>query len=89
VVVFGQGGLEISGGDMVWTSLISVPLDEEAIAQAQHHSQDQHHIVVAHPAAVAVVGDVQALVQTALNAPMIPGSDATSLLHPAVKAPDC
>jgi hypothetical protein len=36
VVVFGQGGLEIGGGDMVWTSLVSTPLDEEAIAQAQH-----------------------------------------------------
>src|SRR5271165_2004389 len=72
VVVFGQGGLEIGGGDMVWTSLVSTPLDEEAIAQAQHHSEHQHGVVVANPAAVVVVGDIQALVQTALNAPMIP-----------------
>ena len=72
MVVFGQGGLEIGGGDMVWAPLVSTPLDEEAIAQAQHHSQNQHAIVVAYPAAVVVVGDIQALVQTALNAPMIP-----------------
>jgi hypothetical protein len=69
-MIFGQGGLEIGGGDMVWTSLVSTLLDEEAIAQAQHHSQNQHRIVVAHPAAVVVVGDIQALAQIALNAPM-------------------
>ena len=34
MVVFGQGGLEIGGGDMVWTSLVSTPLNEETIAQA-------------------------------------------------------
>ena len=44
MVVCGQGGLEIGGGDMVWTSLVSAPLDEEAIAQAQHHSQNQQGI---------------------------------------------
>jgi hypothetical protein len=32
VMVFGQGGLEIGCGDMVWTSLVSAPLHEEAIA---------------------------------------------------------
>jgi hypothetical protein len=42
VVVFGQGGLEIGGGDMVWASLVSTPLVEEAIAQAKHHSENQH-----------------------------------------------
>ena len=36
--VFGQSGLEIGCGDMVWTSLVSAPLDEKAIAQVQHHS---------------------------------------------------
>jgi hypothetical protein len=61
VVVFGQGGLEIGCGDMVWASLISTPLHEEAIAQAQHHCENQHSVVVAHPAAVVVVGDIQAL----------------------------
>jgi hypothetical protein len=70
VVVIGQGGLETGGGDMVWASLVSTPLDEEAIAQASSFREPTWHRV-AHPAAVIVVGDIQALVQTALNAPMI------------------
>ena len=40
MVVFGQGGLEIGCDDMVWASLVSAPLHEEAIAQAQHHSEN-------------------------------------------------
>ena len=71
-MVFGQSGLEIGCGDMVWAPLISTPLHEEAIAQAQHHSENQHSVVVAHPAAVVIVGDIQALMQTVLNAPGIP-----------------
>ena len=86
MVVFGQGGLEIGRGDMVWASLVATPLHEEAIAQAQHHCENQHSVVVAHPAAVVVVGDIQALMQTVLNAPVHPGSDATSLSHPVAKA---
>ena len=72
MVVFGQGGLEIGCGDMVWASLISAPLHEEAVAQAQHHTENQHRVVVAHPAAVVVVGDIQSLMQAVLNAPIIP-----------------
>ena len=72
MVIFGQGGLGIGCGDMVRAALISTPLHEEAIAQAQHHSENQHRVVVAHPAAVVVVGDIQALMQTVLNAPIIP-----------------
>ena len=72
MVVFGQGGLEIGCGDVVWAALVSTPLYEEAIAQAQHHSENQHRVVVAHPAAVVVVGDIQALMLTTLNAPIIP-----------------
>ena len=71
-MVFGRGGLEIVRGDMVWASLVATPLHEEAIAQAQHHCENQHSVVVAHPAAVVVVGDIQALMQTVLNAPGIP-----------------
>jgi len=29
VVVFGQGGLEIGCGDMVWAPVVSTPLHEE------------------------------------------------------------
>jgi hypothetical protein len=52
VVVFGKGGLEIGCGDIVWASLVSTPLHEEAIAQAQHHCENRHSVVVAHPASV-------------------------------------
>jgi hypothetical protein len=31
MVVFGQGKLEIGCGEMVWASLISTPLHEEAL----------------------------------------------------------
>ena len=51
---------------MVWASLVSAPLDEETIAQARHHFQNRHGIVIAQSAAVVVVGDIQALMQTAL-----------------------
>ena len=68
MVIFGQGGLEISGGDMAWASPESAPLHKEAIAQAQDHSENQDRIVVAHPAAVVIVGDIQALMQSVLNA---------------------
>ena len=44
-------------------------MDEEAIAQAQHHCEHQHRVVVAHPAAVVVVGDIQTLMQTAFSMP--------------------
>ena len=85
VVVFGQGGLEIGCGDMVWASLISTPLHEEAIAQAQHYCENQHSVVVAHPAAVVVVGDVQALMQTVLM-PQASQFRRTSLSHPVARA---
>jgi hypothetical protein len=70
VVVFGQSGLEIGCGDMVWASLITAPLHEEAIAQAQDHSREltwSGGRRIAHTA-VVVARDIQVLMQTALNA---------------------
>jgi hypothetical protein len=46
LVIFGQGRLEIGGGDLVWASLVSAPLREEAIAQAQHRSENRHRVSV-------------------------------------------
>ena len=34
MVVFGQGGLEISRGDMVWASLVATPLHEGVIVES-------------------------------------------------------
>ena len=61
MVVFGQGGLEVGGGEMIWASLVGTPFHEKAIAQAQHHSENQHSVMVTNPTAVVVVGDIQAL----------------------------
>ena len=72
MVVFGQGGLEICRGDMIWASLVGSPLHEKAITQSQHHSENQHSVIVTDPAAVVVVGDIQTLMQSALNAPGLP-----------------
>ena len=54
------------------------------IAQTQHHCQNQHSVVVAHPAAVIAVEDIRALMQTVLNAKH-PGSNATGLSHPVAR----
>ena len=40
MLAFGQSGLEIGHGDMVWASLVTAPLQEESIAQPQDHSED-------------------------------------------------
>ena len=69
-MVFGQGGLEICRGEMIWPSLVGTPFHEKAITEA--HSENQHSVMVTDPAAVVVVGDIQALMQTALNAPGVP-----------------
>ena len=68
---FGQGGLEIGRGDMVWASLVATPLHEEAIAQAQDHCENQHSVVVAHRQRSSLWKIPRADVN-ALNAPGIP-----------------
>ena len=52
------------GGDMIWASLVGAPFHEKAITEAQHHSENQDSVMVTDPAAVVVVGDIQALMQT-------------------------
>jgi hypothetical protein len=31
---------------MIWASLVGTPFHEKAIAQAQHHSQNQHSVLI-------------------------------------------
>src|SRR6516162_2155459 len=57
---------------MIWASLVGAPFHEKAITETQHHSENQDSVMVTDPAAVVVVGDIQALMQTALNAPGVP-----------------
>jgi hypothetical protein len=61
--------LEIGGGDMVWTSSALAPMQEEAVSQSAYHGQNPHGVVIAYPAAVIIVRDIQALMQTVLKAP--------------------
>ena len=86
-MVFGQGGLEICRGEMIWPSLVGTPFHEKAITEA--HSENQHSVMVTDPAAVVVVGDIQALMQTASQCPRRPGSDVASFRRPGARAPGC
>jgi hypothetical protein len=61
VVIFGQKGLEIGGGDMIWPSFGLAPAHEETVAKTSHHGQDQHSVVIAHPATIIIMEDIQAL----------------------------
>ena len=61
VVIFGQKGLEIGGGDMIWPSFGLAPVREETVAKTSHHGQDQHSVVIAHPATIIIMEDIQAL----------------------------
>ena len=45
VVIFGQKGLEIGGGDMIWSSFELAPVHEETFTKTSHHGQDQHSVV--------------------------------------------
>jgi hypothetical protein len=72
VVFFGQSGLEIGGGYVVWAASVLTPLHEKAVTETTHHAEHPDPIVIAHPAAVVVVRDIQALVQTALDVPCLP-----------------
>jgi len=50
-------------------TLEAAPVHEEAVAQAAEHAHDPHGARIADAAAVVVVGNVQALVQAAFDAP--------------------
>ncbi len=66
-----HGAVKIGGGEMfgVEFSLAGTPVDEEAVAQAPKHPHDPHGLRLADAAAVVVVRNVQALMQTAFDAP--------------------
>jgi hypothetical protein len=70
-MIFGHPGLEAGRGHVVGTTLLSAPLDKEAVGEAAKHSQDPDSIITLDPAAVVVVGDIQTLVQAAFDAPAL------------------
>ena len=68
-MILGHERLESGCGDVFWTGLVKAPFDEKAVGQAAKHAQDPNALITLHSAPIVVVGDVQALVQTAFNAP--------------------
>jgi hypothetical protein len=71
-MIFRHKGLEIGGGDMVWTTLAGAPLDKKTVGDAAEHAQNPDAIITLHAAPVTVVGDVQTLMQAAFDAPTFP-----------------
>ena len=70
-MVLGHEGLEISGGDMIRTASGGSPLHKQAVGQTAKHSQDPHGIATLDSGAIVIVGDVQALMEPAFNAPAL------------------
>ncbi len=71
-MVFGHKGLEVGGGDVVRAGLMSAPLHKEAVGDAAKHPQDPDAVITLDAAPVIVVGNIQALMQAAFDAPSLP-----------------
>lgn len=67
-MVFGHGGLKVGRGQMFGVRLVGAPLHEQAVTNAAEQAPNQHAWGSAEAAAVVIVGNVQALVQTVFNA---------------------
>lgn len=70
-MIFGHQGLEGGGGDVLRTTLVSAPLHKEAVGDTAKHPQDPDAIITLHAAPVIVVGNIQALMQAAFDAPSL------------------
>src|SRR5437667_11919125 len=57
---------------MMGPSLSGAPFHEETVGDSAKHAKYPHPVVTLNPAAVVIVGDVQTLVQPALNTPTRP-----------------
>jgi len=71
-MIFSHKGLAVSGGNMVWATLIGPALDQEAVGHRAKHAQDPAAMMILQAAAVIVVGHVQALMEAAFAAPTLP-----------------
>ena len=63
--------LKISGGEVLGSALMPGPFHEQAVGQATVVAQELHALVALDTAAIIVVGNVQALVQAALDPPAL------------------
>lgn len=64
-----HGGEKIGGGFVVWAGLSGDPVEAEAVAEAAEHSHEEHGAGCAHAAEVVEVADVEAVVESAFDAP--------------------
>ena len=71
-MVLGHKSLKIGCGDVVGTALSAAPFHEQTVGHPAKHAQNQNSVVTLNPTAVVVVGDVQPLVQAALDPPALP-----------------
>lgn len=68
-MILSQKALEGSGCDVGGSAACGAPLHINADGNPPEHAQHPDTRIALHPAAVIVVGDIQALVQTVFNAP--------------------
>ena len=64
-----HGGEKVGGGFVLGFGLSAAPMHEQAVAEAPEHSHHPHGMGQAHPALIVQVGDIQALVESAFDAP--------------------
>jgi hypothetical protein len=69
VVAGVHGGEKIGGGFVVWAVLSGDPMEAKAVAEAAEHSHEEHGAGCAHAAEVVEVADVEAVVESAFDAP--------------------
>ncbi len=67
-MVFAHRGLKVRRRQVFGMGLMRAPFHEQAVADAAEQARDEHRIGVANAAAIVVVGNVQALVQTVFDA---------------------
>jgi fumarate reductase subunit C len=70
-MIFCHKSLEIGCGDAVWTRPMLLPFDKEAVGNPPKHAEHQNAFVALNAAPVVVVGNIEALVKAALNAPTL------------------
>jgi hypothetical protein len=72
-MIFGHESLERGGGDVVRAAFLGAPLHKNADGHAAKHPQDPDAVITLNPAPVIVVGNIQALMQAAFDAPSLSG----------------
>lgn len=67
-MVFAQGRLKISGGQMLGMGLMRTPLHKQAVAEGAQQARHEHGRGGANAAAVVVMRNIQPLVEAIFNA---------------------